>query len=299
MLKKRIKKFLKIEYLFIVLYLFSLIIVLKQMSGEFVIPSLIRIGTLQISIYGILMVVAIIIGSIIAVSIKPKDLDEIDVFTAILWVILPAFVFARLWHIATDFNLYENHIVNVFSVNHGGLSIFGGLAGGSLGLILFSWLHGFSVRLVTNLVVVIVPFGQAIGRFGNLVNQELFGPPTNSFLKMYVSPENRPLDYLNFKYFHPAFFYESILCFILFIFLLLLWHILITKKKFILENTYFLVGLYLVAYGLIRFVVEFYRLEENFFLGLSFNQLVSILFIFIGLVYITKLFLSKRLSNEN
>ncbi len=284
----KLKRFFRIEYISIFLYLLFLPLVWQQMKGEHIFPELINLVFFTVTTYGILIVVAVLIGIFILTSIRPRELDEIDIFVASIWVITPAFILARLWHVATDFYLYSDNLATIFRINSGGLSIWGALVGGIIGLTIFSWLHGFSIHLVSNLVVVVVPFGQAIGRFGNLINQELFGPPTSSILRVFIEKTKRPAEYIDYKYFHPTFLYESFLCFLLFITLLLLWKYLVKKRIDLLEKSFIMISVYLIVYGIIRFSVEFFRLENHILLFFSFNQVLSLSFILLGSIIFYK-----------
>ena len=122
-------------------------------------------------------------------------------------------------------------------------------------------------------------FGQAIGRWGNFFNSEAFGIPTDLPWKLYIPPIHRPIDYVNFEYFHPTFLYESlwnVFCFLLIYFCII--------KNDTLPSGYAACS-YFILYSVGRFFIEGLRLDSiNFVLGFPIAQFVSIVLIFIGLL---------------
>jgi phosphatidylglycerol:prolipoprotein diacylglycerol transferase len=117
-----------------------------------------------------------------------------------------------------------------------------------------------------------VALAQAIGRWGNYVNQELYGPPTNLPWGIFIRPENRLPGYEAYTTFHPLFLYESLWNLGLALFLLWLWQ---RFKGRLLPGDLFLV--YLIGYPLGRFLLEFIRIDYVPSFGLNFNQAVSLL----------------------
>ncbi|OIP03723.1 hypothetical protein AUK18_01345 [Candidatus Beckwithbacteria bacterium CG2_30_44_31] len=113
-----------------------------------------------------------------------------------------------------------------------------------------------------------LPLGQAIARWGNYFNQELYGLPTNLPWGIYIRPENRLLEVMDFKYFHPLFLYESLWCLIIFI-------IIINIIKVIPMGKGKIFAVYLGLYGLGRFFLEFLRLEAWTINGVNVAQMIS------------------------
>ena len=107
----------------------------------------------------------------------------------------------------------------------------------------------------------VIPIGQAIGRWGNFFNSEAFGKPCNFFWKMYILPQYRPAEYKNEEYFHPTFLYESIAD--LLIFLILYFAL---RKKFK-ECNGLLFCSYLTMYSFIRIFIEFIRTDSVLNIG--------------------------------
>ena len=127
--------------------------------------------------------------------------------------------------------------------------------------------------------VIALAVGQSIGRWGNFINEELYGTPTDQFPGIFISPENRLPGYESSSYFHPAFLYES---FLMAAAALVLFTInKLTKSRTI--GTGFLTGLYLILYGSIRLVMERMRIDQTAVFGpLKIPDILSILLITIG-----------------
>ncbi len=194
-----------------------------------------------------------------------------------------ALVGARLWHVVTDWGLYISHPWKVFFLWEGGLSIIGAV----IGMIGAVWIalrqspacQKLSFLVVTDALAFALPLGQAIGRLGNWVNQELYGLPTNLPWKIYIEPSSRISGYEQIAYYHPLYLYEVMLWFILFI---ILWLLRMKTKIFSVSNYPLGSGLasaiYLTYFCLIRFGLEFLRLEKPLLTwnGLSINQILMI-----------------------
>lgn len=220
---------------------------------------------------------------------EKKNLISQDLFQKLIFmVIFSGVVGARLWHVATDFNLYENDFFSVFKIWEGGLSILGGIFGGFLGAIIFLWKREGGLgklKTAVDLSVFGLPFGQALGRFGNYVNQELYGAPTNLPWKIFIDPEKRVAGYENYPYFHPLFLYESLL---MLLFGLGMWvydrFSRKNGKKIIGEGKYF--AFYLVFYGVVRFFLDFLRIDNaKILLGLGANQLIILFLLIVAMFF--------------
>ncbi len=262
---------LGIGFVFLVIVVF----VWFTMRGHLEVPPvLVVFGVLPIRLYGLFIGFAVIIGSyLIEETLKKSD---IYIGNLLFWVFVPGIIGARLWHVLSDFHLYENNLVGALHIWNGGGSIFGAMLGGTLGAYVYLKRHSQPFLKTLEAISLYLPIGQIIGRFGNLVNQELFGPPTNLFWGMYVREGNRPDRFVEFSYFHPAFLYEIIGN--IFLFCILRW--LYNRKG--LRGDGLIVAVYLMGYGGIRFFVDFFRLDRDIFLFLSLGQIVSLIMVSIG-----------------
>lgn len=175
------------------------------------------------------------------------------------WLIAVIAVFsligARVYHVVTDWSLYTSaSLWDLLAVWNGGLGIFGGILGGSLGLVLWKkWCAPeLSLRHLSDAFALGLPWGQAIGRWGNFINQELFGKPTQLPWGIHIDSALLPPELSEATRFHPLFLYESFLCVCLGSALFV-----VSKKKP--RQLGQLTGLYLLGYSSIRFSLEFLR----------------------------------------
>lgn len=238
--------------------------------------------------YGLIMALALLATTYLVAFVLSKDhKSEASLVWDGLWfVFVPGLAGARLYHVIDYWSYYQENLDQVVAVWRGGLGIFGAILGGLAGLIFFAHLKKLAkpqlFRLLDS-VAMSLPLGQAIGRWGNFVNQELFGPPTDLPWGVFISVENRPIEFVQFSHFHPLFLYESLLSFALLLFGLLLWRRGLGGKGWQLGGLRFL-GLYPFGYGLIRFLLEFARLESWQLAGVATAQIVSVAMMLIGLV---------------
>ena len=111
---------------------------------------------------------------------------------------------------------YVNHLNEIVAVWNGGVAIYGAVLGGLLVMVIYSRLMGVKWVGAVDVSVLGLSLGQAVGRWGNYINQELYGLPTSVPWKIFIAPENRMVGYENVMYYHPLFLYESIGCLMLF-----------------------------------------------------------------------------------
>ncbi len=210
------------------------------------------------------------------------------VWNGLMWVLILGLIGARLYHILTpspsmaavgifsplDYFRYPAQLINF---RGGGLGIFGGLAGGLLGLAIYVRRNRLPLLPWADLSAVGLALGQAIGRWGNFFNQELYGRPTALPWAIHIDPVYRLPDFASFETFHPAFLYESL--WNLMLFFVLLW---LARRRAGRLLPGEMVALYLVAYAVGRILIETVRLDSRavaFFgleSGLAVATLVSI-----------------------
>lgn len=133
-----------------------------------------------------------------------------------LWAVPAGIIGARLYHVATDWQKYfgpdGQGFVAALKIWQGGLGIWGGVAGGALGAWYACRRYGFLLPPLGDALAPGLAVAQAIGRWGNWFNQELFGEPTTVPWALEIDPANRPVGYEQFETFHPTFLYESLWC---------------------------------------------------------------------------------------
>ena len=153
----------------------------------------------------------------------------------------------------------------------GGLGIYGAVAGGFLGLLLFSWYRGINALTFADAAAPGLALGQAIGRWGNYFNQELFGEPSDLPWAIYIAPLNRPTQFADATSFHPTFLYEAL--WDVLVCLVLLWVARRFSERLKAGDVFML---YVILYSLGRFLVETIRIDAAFVVGsIRGNLLVS------------------------
>ena len=171
---------------------------------------------MNIRLYGLLIAIAVVaVVLLYRRRLAQRGLDP-DGAVTMAWVVVPAgLVGARLYHVITDWKLYQDDLPGIFQIWDGGLGIPGGIAGGVLASIFVCRKMGWSLRQQMDIGSPLLPLGQAIGRLGNWFNQELFGRPTDLPWGLEIDSNRVPLQYRAaeaeaVQTFHPTFLYEGL-----------------------------------------------------------------------------------------
>src|SRR5574344_840984 len=165
------------------------------------------------------------------------------------------------------------------------MSIQGGILGGLIFGILYAKKHNLPVFKLCDVFSYGLCLGQAIGRWGNFFNSEAFGYPTNCFCKLFIPISHRPMDFLQYSFFHPTFLYESI-CDLIIFFILYFGIRKFLLLKFMNKNSDGIIFFsYLILYSIVRIIIEQFRIDSvlNIF-GIPIAQLICVITIFIGFV---------------
>ena len=246
------------------------------------IPSSLQFGPLTVHIYGLIIAIAIYVGWFIArkraklYKIPEKLFDDPILISPLLFGIIGG----RLYHVASIWQYYQNNLSQMFMVWNGGLGIWGALIGIFGGFYFIARKRNIKFLSLLDLISPSLIFGQALGRIGNYINQEAFGPPTNLPWGVFIDKAHRPPEFQQFSRFHPTFFYEAVLDLIFFAVLLYL-----TKKLKIPGQLF---AVYLILYALGRFFVEFVRTDTWIVSGFKIAHLFSLTAIFIGICLLAK-----------
>ncbi|UCG40547.1 MAG: prolipoprotein diacylglyceryl transferase, partial [Acidimicrobiia bacterium] len=197
--------------------------------------------------------------------------DGSIVESVLLWAIGLGFLGARAAYVSTHLSRFEGEWWKVIAIWEGGLALFGGLTVGTLTAVYLIRRRGGNAWKLIDAAAVGIPAAQAIGRWGNYFNQELFGTPSTLPWAVEIAPGRRPAEFAEFETFHPTFLYES-LWNALFVIPALLW----IERRFKLP-TGGLFMVYAALYGVGRFALELIRTDTSFrLLGLSRNGWVSL-----------------------
>ncbi len=244
------------------------------------------LGSLHIQLYGVFVLLGIGVWIVATAALwRRGGGDGVEAAWACLLALPVAFVGARLYHVVTDYGVYQADPTGIFDVAHGGLSVFGAVAGGLLALVVYANLRGWPIGTFLDCAIVGIPLAQAIGRWGNYFNQELFGRPTDLPWALHVYEAFRPYGYAAYETFHPVFLYESLLDIGIFLALGFLWGPL--HRPF---RAGCVVGAYLVLYGAVRVLMELLRIEPAIEIGpFRLNLVVSALILLTGVLILLML----------
>lgn len=270
--------------------------------GKILLPQSFGLGPLELRYYGLFIALAAFVGYYLAqqrakkYGIAVKESDSIT-----FWVLIIGFIGARLYHVVSDFNFYWHNFGSILQVWRGGLSIYGAVIGGVLAVIWRVYrtapVNQRQERILRYLdwLAPSILIGQIIGRFGNLFNYELFGYPTSLPWKMYVPLRFRPDGFLYSADYHPLFLYEVLANAIILLIILML-----EKRRFgnrsgnglwTQQGALFLS--YIFIYNIVRFLLEFLRIDSVMIHGLRMNAVVSLVLAVGALIYLAGQFIKK------
>ena len=227
-------------------------------------PIIFEAGPFAMRWYGLCIALGIAIGTfVVSRELSRKGHDGALALDALFFVIPLGFIGARVYHVLTDYDLYAGDpFPGVFEVWNGGLGIYGAIVGGFLGALIFARIRGISLLMFADAAAPGIILAQAIGRWGNYFNQELFGRPSDLPWAIRIAPENRPDGFADAQAFHPTFLYESIWNLLVFFVLLFIARRFASRLK---DGDVFL--LYVSLYSVGRFFVEALRIDPAFLLG--------------------------------
>lgn len=237
-------------------------------------PILASFGPINLYWYGFFIMLGVLAALAAAIYLaKQHALKKEIIIDLAFWLIISGIIGARLYAVFLELPYFLARPLDILKIWQGGLAIHGAIVGGGLALFLFAKKYRHNFWQLTAIIATVLPLGQAIGRWGNYFNQELFGYPTSLPWGIPIDQFHRPWQYLNYGYFHPAFLYESLGNLIIFIFLVSLHYLYIKKNQLNNYAHFLLLAAYFLLYSLLRFSTEFIRLDATpSFLGLRFPQ---------------------------
>jgi len=242
----------------------------------------VSIGPLRVTFYGLFVATGVALAWWLTKRrFERWGGDPATVERILIRVVVFGFLGARIAYVSTHLARFEGEWWKVIALWEGGLALFGGLTAGAIALVFSARALDADLRTLLDSLAPAVPLAQAIGRWGNYFNQELFGTPSELPWAVEIDPGNRPPPYADAPTFHPTFLYESL--WNLALVGVIIW---LTTHRPGLRGR--LIGVYFVGYGAIRFLLELIRTDTAFrFLGLSRNGWVSIGAICIGVTVLT------------
>jgi len=241
-------------------------------------PEGFQVGPIFVRYYGIILMLGAVAGGWLAAhEAKRLDHDPEIGWDLLIWLFIVCVVGARLWHVFTPTPsaiaegrttlFYLTHPFDLINLRNGGLGIPGAVIGGVMALFFYARRHGLVFAEWTDIAAPSLALGQAIGRWGNFFNQELYGAPTDLPWKISIDPLHRLAGFETQEYYHPLFLYESL--WNLANVFLLIW---LTRRfgERLKHGDVFLV--YLIVYPVGRFLLDFLRLDAAMVGGLNANQ---------------------------
>lgn len=238
------------------------------------------LGFIQIYWYSIFIFIGLLAGcTVICLEAKKRSIDETFLTNLIFNTVVFGFVGARLYYVLFNLPYYLSNPLEILEVWNGGLAIHGGIILGAITAILYSRKKNIDILQLMDILVVGLILAQAIGRWGNFFNSEAYGSITTMEI---LKSQKIPMFvikgmYILGDYRQPTFFYESTWCLCGFLSL-----ILIRRCKYLKKGQ--LTGIYLIWYGLLRFIIEGMRSDSLMLGNLKIARIISILFIIGGIV---------------
>jgi len=231
-----------------------------------------------IHFYGIIIMLGTLAGTYLASrEAKRRGYDPNILWDMLIYLIIGAVVGARIWHIFSPpptslaqgitTMYYLTHPLAAIAIWNGGLGLPGGVIGGVLVMYSYTRRYHLDFAVWVDIAAPGLALGQAIGRWGNFFNQELYGAPTNLPWAIYIDPQHRMAGFTAQAYYHPLFLYESLWNLANVILLLWLGHRFSDRIK---NGELFLI--YMFNYAVGRFSLDFLRLDASQVGGINFNQ---------------------------
>lgn len=240
-------------------------------------PVAFTLGPLQIRWYGIILATAFAAGTLIACRRAVRMRIDPDHIINMIALIIPASIIgARLYYVAFTWAEYRDDPLSALAVWHGGLAIHGGIMGGVLAGLWYVRRHGLQAWNIADILAPSLILGQAVGRWGNFINQEAHGGPVSEKFISYFPDFIEKQMFIGGRYYHPTFLYESAWDFGVFLFLTYYW----SRRKVQGEVAL----LYLILYSTGRFFIEGLRTDSLMLGPFRAAQLVSLFLILSGIL---------------
>lgn len=253
------------------------------------------IGDIGVRYYSVFILTGVLVGYFVALWLAGRQgISGVVIDRLLIGLVFFGLVGARLFYVAFNWDLFS---VNPFSIiteiGSGGLAIYGMI----IACLVYLWLYTARFKFNTweflDILAIATLMGQIVGRWGNFFNYEAYGSETSVFWRMFVPDTANISGDLGARYFHPTFLYEILLNFILLLFLLS------NYEKWTARRTGLVFAGYCIGYGIIRFFVEFFRLDAlvlpvasflqpsfgtlGYLENLYVSQIMSVLLILIGI----------------
>lgn len=254
---------------------------------RYLVENLFGIEGLSIAWYGVIIACGMILGCLLAIyRSRQTGICKDHIYDFEIVLIPVCIVCARAYYVIFEWEQYKDNLWEIFAINKGGLAIYGGVIGGMIAASIFCKVKKISFLAFADTLIPSLVLGQSIGRWGNFVNQEAYGnlitDPKLQFFPYGVFIESSG------QWHQATFFYES------FSNAILLCIMLLAYPKF--KRKGYLLPLYMIGYGAIRFFVEGLRTDSLYLIpGLRVSQLLSLVLIVAGCIVV---FLIQRTQTK-
>ena len=268
------------------------------------VPKSFEIFGFEITIYGVLIAVGMLLGIFFVVLEARRNHEEPDAYLDLAIItLITGVIGARLLYAAFSWSLYKNDPGQILNVRSGGMLFYGGLLGGVLGGIVYCRIRKKSFWKMADLACMGILIGQIIGKWGSFFNRESFGEYADNIFSMQIPltvvragevtttmRENlQMVDGVSCILVQPLFLYESLWC--LLVLMLLMMHL----RRRVFQGEIFL--RYLAGYGLGRFVIQWMRTDKVFFPGTEIDVslvISGVLFVLCTVIVTVKIVMAKK-----
>lgn len=252
--------------------------------NRYAVENLFGIEGFHIAWYGVIIGIGMLLGIALALyRCRHTGICKDDIYDFALWLIPISIVCARAYYVIFEWDSYKNDLIEIFAIRNGGLAIYGGVIGGALTAVVFCHVKKIRFGKFVDTLIPSLVLGQAVGRWGNFVNEEAFGNLiTNPQLQFF--PYGVYINRLQ-EWHQATFFYESILNVVLLSVMLLVY----PKLK----KDGYLLAIYMTGYGTIRFLTEGLRTDSLYLVpGIRVSQVLSVVLAVAGIL--TAIWIYKR-----
>ena len=254
-------------------------------------PVLIQIGPIAIYWYGFLIATGILMGARVATYLADRAGEDSEaIWDMMILVVGAAIIGARLYHVFSrpesgllGWDYYRENPARILAMWDGGLGFYGALVGGAVGVAIFSYFRKLRLLQWLDFLAPGMAIGQAIGRWGNYMNRELYGPPTDLPWGLRIAPQYRISPYSDLAQypegtlFHPTFLYESLGLFVICVLLILIADRYRTRLRH--GDLFFA---YLMSAAVLRFLIEYLRPDAWILGALAAAQVFALGFFILG-----------------
>ncbi len=244
-------------------------------------PVIFTLFGFEVRWYSVLILIGVLLAYIIILNESKRfHMDKEKVFNLIFWGLIIGIIGARLYYVIFNFDYYKDNLKEILMVWNGGLAIHGGILFGLITVIVYCKINKMDLLKMLDILSPGLIIAQAIGRWGNFFNSEAYGSAVSykTLVNMKIIPQF-VIDNMEINGFYhlPMFYFESLLCIVGFLIMIIL-----RRKNYLKKGQVF--SFYLIWYGMIRFVIEIFRTDSLMFFNLKAAQIVSIIMILVGII---------------